>query len=245
MTHQGVTSDRLVLISPISGLDINYDKQIKEILSRGTILEIYQSNDDVIDPLFDVVQKRFSMDYVAELAKEFPNQIIIHDYQNSDDPKNLLDQIFQGINIHKKIDDIAAEDLVESRQSSDQLPSFPNVGDQTKSIKQEAADWWDSISAWTSTWVDMIQNGLPATPGRLLYTVGTICVLLLGISLIWRSLRDFIINGVSGLLILYLSSTYLGIGVTINALTLLVCAIGGIPGAILLLALNQFYGITF
>lgn len=161
MTHQGVTADKLVLISPISGIDINYDKQIKEILSSGTILEIYQSNDDVIDPLFDVVQKRFSMNYVADLAKDFPDQIIIHDYQNSDDPENLLDRIFQGSNIHKKMDDIAAEDLAEFRQSSKQLPSLPIVGDQTESIKQEATDLWDSISAWTSTWVDMIQKGLP------------------------------------------------------------------------------------
>ena len=179
MTHQGVTADRLVLISPISALDIDYDRQIKEILSKGTILEIYQSSDDVIDPLFDIVQKRFSMDYVAELAKEFPHQIVIHNYQNSEDPKNLLDRIFQGVNIHKQLDDIAAEDLAESMQNSKQLHSFPDAGDQKGSIKQEATDWWGSILTWTSTWVDMVHNGLPATPERLLYTVGTVSVLLI------------------------------------------------------------------
>jgi len=103
---------------------------------------------------------------------------------------------------------------------------------------------WGSISAWISAWIGMIQNKLPPTPERLLYTVGTVVVLLIGISLIWRSFRGFIINGVSGLVILYLSSTYLGIGVTVTALTLLVCAIGGIPGAILLVVLKYFYGIS-
>ena len=91
----------------------------------------------------------------------------------------------------------------------------------------------------------MVQNELPLTSERLLYTFGTVVVLFLGISLIWRSLRDFIINGVSGLAILYLSSTYLGIDISLNTFTLLVCAIGGVPGAVLLLALKQFYGIIF
>ncbi|MFZ3092702.1 MAG: pro-sigmaK processing inhibitor BofA family protein [Methanothrix sp.] len=245
MTHQGVTADRLVLISPISALDMNYDKQIKEILSKGTILEIYQSSDDVIDPLFDVVQKRFSMNYVAELAKEFPNQIAVHNYQNSEGPKNLLDRIFQGVNIHKQLDDIAAEDLADAKKSSEQLHSFPNVGDRKGSIKQEATGWWDSISTWTSAWDDMVHNGLPATPERVLYTVGTACVLLLGISLIWRSLGDFIINSILGLMILYLSTMYLGIKVSVTAFTILVCAIGGIPGAILLIVMQYYFGIHF
>lgn len=102
------------------------------------------------------------------------------------------------------------------------------------------SDWLNSISTWVSAW-----NGLSLNLNSLLNTVGVVLVLLFGISLIRRNLGVFVVNGVLGLAVLYLSSTHLGIWVNVNAMTLLVCAIGGIPGAVLLIVLQYFYGISF
>lgn len=104
----------------------------------------------------------------------------------------------------------------------------------------EAGGMLSSISKWISAW-----GGLSPNLNSLLNTVGVVLVLLFGIILIWRNFWVFIVNGVLGLAVLYLSSMHLGIWVNINAMTLLICAIGGIPGAVLLIVLQYFYGISF
>ena len=104
----------------------------------------------------------------------------------------------------------------------------------------EAGGMLSSISKWISAW-----GGLSPNLNSLLNTVGVVLVLLFGIILIWRNFWVFIVNGVLGLAVLYLSSMHLGIWVNINAMTFLICAIGGIPGAVLLIVLQYFYGISF
>ena len=105
--------------------------------------------------------------------------------------------------------------------------------------------WSRSLSSGDSTWTDMLQNMLPSVSGWPLYIFVIILALIIGGSLIRKSLWDFIMNAISGLVVIYLSSLYLGIGIAITIPTLLVCAIGGFPGAIILIALKYFYGITF
>lgn len=213
----------------------HYDEALREIQRfPGRGFRVW-ANNDCLNGVYDVMNAYNVEGLSAPRLTNWPKS-----YYN-----NLL-----GIDLelrHKQQYDASPSSSnsdVPSRVYTPPKPSYSYIEDQTGSTKEYATDWWDSISAWISAWVDMIQKRLPLTPERLLYTAGIIVVLLLGISLIWRSLRDFIINGVSGLLLLYLSSTYIGIGVTVNALTLLVCAIGGVPGAILILALKHFYGIT-
>jgi len=217
-------------------LNPHYDEALREIQKfPGRGFKVW-ANNDCLNGVYDVMNAYNVEGLNAPILTNWPKS-----YYN-----DLLG-IEQGLT-HKQQDDPSppsSNSDSPQRVHTTQEPSDSYIEDQTGSINKEATDWWASVSAWISTWLAMIHNGLPATPERLLYTVGTACALLLGISLIWRSLRDFIINGVSGLLILYLSSTYLGIGVTINALTLLICAIGGVPGAVLLIALKHFYGITF
>jgi inhibitor of the pro-sigma K processing machinery len=53
------------------------------------------------------------------------------------------------------------------------------------------------------------------------------------------SLRALLINAVVGLVILFLANV-LGLGVQISILTLLICAILGVPGAILVILLALF-----
>ena len=91
---------------------------------------------------------------------------------------------------------------------------------------------------------DILQE-LPTVPGWLEDALVILIALIIGGSLIRRSLWEFIMNSVLGLMVIYLSSIYLGIGIAINIPTLLICAIGGFPGAIILVALKYFYGITF
>jgi|GEM_PF-4730709 len=101
-----------------------------------------------------------------------------------------------------------------------------------------------AISSWTSMFPDILQE-LPTVPGWLEDALVILIALIIGGSLIRRSLWEFIMNSVLGLMVIYLSSIYLGIGIAINIPTLLICAIGGFPGAIILVALKYFYGITF
>lgn len=67
--------------------------------------------------------------------------------------------------------------------------------------------------------------------------------LLLGSYRIIHAVRPFIVNAVVGLLALILAALF-GYGVEITPIVLLVVAIGGLPGAILV-ALLAYLGIAF
>ena len=67
--------------------------------------------------------------------------------------------------------------------------------------------------------------------------------LVLGAYRIIHAIKPFIVNAVVGLLVLVLASWF-GFGVEITPFVLLVVAIGGIPGAILVLLL-AYLGIAF
>lgn len=68
-------------------------------------------------------------------------------------------------------------------------------------------------------------------------------VLLLGSYRVINAVRPFIVNAVVGLLVLILASL-LGFGVEISPIVLLVVAIGGVPGAALVVLL-AYLGIAF
>ena len=63
-----------------------------------------------------------------------------------------------------------------------------------------------------------------------------VLALLLGAYRVVRALRPFIVNAVVGLLVLVIASA-LGASVDVSPLVVLVCAVGGVPGAILVLLL--------
>ncbi|MFB1063352.1 hypothetical protein CP556_06420 [Natrinema sp. CBA1119] len=56
--------------------------------------------------------------------------------------------------------------------------------------------------------------------------------------------RPFIVNAVSGLVVLYLAQVVFGVGVAVTPLTVAIVAIGGVPGSLLVLALSLF-GVAF
>lgn len=70
-----------------------------------------------------------------------------------------------------------------------------------------------------------------------------IVVLLLGSYRVIHTVRPFIVNAVVGLVALILASLF-GFGVEITPIVLLIVAIGGVPGA-LLVVLLAYLGIAF
>lgn len=61
--------------------------------------------------------------------------------------------------------------------------------------------------------------------------------LLLGAARILQAVRPLIVNAVVGLLV-FLVAGWLGIGVEVNWLTIAIVAIGGLPGAVLVVLLS-------
>jgi hypothetical protein len=70
-----------------------------------------------------------------------------------------------------------------------------------------------------------------------------VLVLLLGSYRVIHTVQPFIVNAVVGLLVLLLASAF-GFGVEITGIVLLIVAIGGLPGAILVILL-AYLGIAF
>ncbi|MDR9430726.1 MAG: pro-sigmaK processing inhibitor BofA family protein [Natronomonas sp.] len=70
-----------------------------------------------------------------------------------------------------------------------------------------------------------------------------VLALLFGAYRIIKAVKPFIVNAVVGLIVLVIAS-FLGIGVEITPIAVLICAVGGIPGAILVILL-AYLGIAF
>ncbi|ADJ13741.1 pro-sigmaK processing inhibitor BofA family protein [Halalkalicoccus jeotgali] len=73
--------------------------------------------------------------------------------------------------------------------------------------------------------------------------LAAVVVLLLGSYRVIHTVRPFIVNAVVGLVALILASMF-GFGVEITPIVLLIVAIGGVPGA-LLVVLLAYLGIAF
>lgn len=63
---------------------------------------------------------------------------------------------------------------------------------------------------------------------------------LIGAYRVVKAVKPFVWNAVVGLVVFVLADAVLGMGVAINPLTLLIVAIAGIPGALLVLLLAYF-----
>jgi hypothetical protein len=69
-------------------------------------------------------------------------------------------------------------------------------------------------------------------------------VIIFGLLIILKSIKKFLINAVVGLIILFVANAFAGLGIGYSWLVILICAIGGTLGAILIIALH-FLGIAF
>ena len=69
-------------------------------------------------------------------------------------------------------------------------------------------------------------------------------VMVFGAFLILRSFKNFVVNSVMGLVILFLANAVAGLGIGYDWLVVLICGIGGILGALLVILLH-FLGFAF
>jgi hypothetical protein len=65
-----------------------------------------------------------------------------------------------------------------------------------------------------------------------------IIAIIFGALLILRSLKNFIVNAVVGLVILFLVNTFAGLGIGYSWIVILICGIGGILGALLVIVIH-------
>lgn len=64
-----------------------------------------------------------------------------------------------------------------------------------------------------------------------------------GAYIILRSIKNFLVNAAVGLVILFLANAIAGLGIGYSVVVILICAIGGALGAILIILLH-FIGIV-
>ena len=70
-----------------------------------------------------------------------------------------------------------------------------------------------------------------------------VLALLFGAYAVIKTVKPFIVNAVVGVIVLVIAS-FLGVGVEITPIAVLICAVGGVPGAILVILL-AYLGIAF
>jgi hypothetical protein len=63
-------------------------------------------------------------------------------------------------------------------------------------------------------------------------------VIVFGAFLIMRSLKNFVVNAIMGLVILIIANAVAGLGIGYSWLVVLICGIGGILGAFLVILLH-------
>ncbi len=64
--------------------------------------------------------------------------------------------------------------------------------------------------------------------------------LVIGIIIVLKSLRYFLVNAILGLLVLYLANAFAGLNIAYTWLVIVICAIGGIAGAIIVIILHLY-----
>jgi hypothetical protein len=63
-------------------------------------------------------------------------------------------------------------------------------------------------------------------------------VIVFGAFLIMRSIKNFVVNAIMGLVILIIANAVAGLGIGYNWLVVLICGIGGVLGAFLVILLH-------
>jgi hypothetical protein len=82
---------------------------------------------------------------------------------------------------------------------------------------------------------------------HMVFEIGILLLVILAVIvayLILKSAKYFIVNTIFGLIVLVLGNIIFKLGIAYSGLALLVCAIGGIPGAALVIFLH-ILGVAF
>jgi hypothetical protein len=65
-----------------------------------------------------------------------------------------------------------------------------------------------------------------------------IIAIIFGAFLILRSIKNFVVNAIMGVVVLFLANSVAGLGIGYNWLVVLICGIGGVLGAFLVILLH-------
>ncbi len=80
--------------------------------------------------------------------------------------------------------------------------------------------------------------------GLEILLLAVVLVALLGASTIVETVRPFIVNAVVGLLVLFLAQVLFGLQIAVTPIALVIVALGGLPGSVLIILLSLF-GVAF
>jgi uncharacterized YccA/Bax inhibitor family protein len=73
-----------------------------------------------------------------------------------------------------------------------------------------------------------------------------ILALIIGVVLILNSIKQFLFNAITGLIVLFLANAFLGLGIGYSWPVIIICGIGGIVGALLVIVIAlHLMGIPF
>jgi uncharacterized YccA/Bax inhibitor family protein len=73
-----------------------------------------------------------------------------------------------------------------------------------------------------------------------------ILALIIGVILILNSIKQFLFNAITGLIVLFLANAFLGLGIGYSWPVIIICGIGGIIGALLVIVIAlHLMGIPF
>ena len=73
-----------------------------------------------------------------------------------------------------------------------------------------------------------------------------ILALIIGVILILNSIKQFLFNAITGLIVLFLANAFLGLGIGYSWPVIIICGIGGIVGALLVIVIAlHLMGIPF
>lgn len=84
----------------------------------------------------------------------------------------------------------------------------------------------------------MINIPKPTNLEDIVFIVLIAVALIIGIVVVLKSMRFFLVNAILGLLVLFLANAFIGLNIMYTWLVILVCAIGGIAGAIIVIILH-------
>ena len=80
----------------------------------------------------------------------------------------------------------------------------------------------------------------PANLEDIILIVVIAVALIIGIIIVLKSIRYFLVNAILGLLVLYLANAFAGLNIAYTWLVIVICAIGGIAGAIIVIILHLY-----
>jgi len=76
-----------------------------------------------------------------------------------------------------------------------------------------------------------------------LFILLALLVMIIVVYHVFKAVKQIVVNSIMGLLVLLAANILFGLNITYSWIVLLICAIGGIIGAAIVILLHQFIGI--